>query len=235
MSTTKASDKAAAKAAAKANPGEKPDKKQNQETEIEDTEQEQSKRPTRNQQKQKKKVKKDSKPAATPTDVPTESDEMDKTKSEDEANDEEKEVSNVFWDGNMPAPSGKVGSSFKTDPCAQLRDALALLRFMKQDEVDVTLLDLETDVTPCMVAIPGQNQRTVRIVYGLGTGAGASGIKESTIKDNFLALTGEWVDGVSMPGVMTLPPTALTLQKFKIPSKDALEEARERAPTKPTG
>ena len=235
MSTTKAPAKAAAKAAAKANSGDKLDQKRKQEKDIEETDREQSKKATRSQQKQKKKDKADSKPAAVPTEIPTESQEMEDKANKDGPEEEERDVQLVYWDGNIPTPVGNVGKRFKSDPCSQLRDALALLRFMKEDEVDFKLLDLETDVTLCMVAIPGQNQRTVRIIYGIGTGAGASGIKDSAIKANFLALTGEWVDGISMPNVMTLPSTALDIQEFRIPSEEVLEATRLSAPTKTTG
>lgn len=141
----------------------------------------------------------------------------------------------IYWDGNLPTAQGKVGKALEGNMCSQLQKALDMLRFFSKPDADFKLLDLETTITPCIVAVPGATHRQLCVIYGLGTGAAATGIKDNDLRSSFLALTGEYLEGVSMPNVLTLPPSLLAKQGFKIPSETAFEEECMKENTKTVG
>ena len=92
----------------------------------------------------------------------------------------------------------------------------------------------KTELTPFILAIPGQGQHNFQVLYKLGTWAGATGIKENDLKSSLLALLGEFVNGVSLPTVMALPSSIVTRHKIKIPSMEEFEEARIKDHSRPT-
>ena len=151
-----------------------------------------------------------------------------KTQDSDTNSDSESEPPFIprFWNGNMPTANGIVAKTFQANMCNQLQGALNLLRFLTKPNAEFKLLDLDTTITPCLLAVPGSGQRSARVVYGLGTGAGATGIKDNDLHSNFLALTGELEDGVSIPNVMTLPPSIITTALYKLPTIENFEEQR---------
>ena len=126
----------------------------------------------------------------------------------------------------MPSSQGKVGASIDANICKQMQSALDLLRFVTKDDPELDCLDLKNTITPCIIAIPGSGQHNVRVVFGLGTGAGVSGIRENDLKSSLLALTGEYIDGMSMPLVLTLPALMVEKQPFKVPSQEEIEKQR---------
>ena len=68
-------------------------------------------------------------------------------------------------------------------------------------------------------------QCDLRVVYGLGTGAGATGIRDNPLHSSFLALTREYEKGTAISQGTTLPQTILTTQPFKLPSDETFETA----------
>ena len=74
--------------------------------------------------------------------------------------------------------------------------------------------------------MPGSAQCDLRVVYGLGTGAGATGIRDNPLHSSFLALTREYEKGTAISQGTTLPQTILTTQPFKLPSDETFETAR---------
>ena len=132
-----------------------------------------------------------------------------------------------FWNGNMPEAKGTIAKVLSQTPMkAQIKQALDLARFLAEDRADHRLLNLETTITPSILAVPGSGQRNVRVVYGLGTGAGATGIRDNPLKSNFPVLTGEIEDGIQVPQVMTLPSNVLQPQQFKVPTEATIESKR---------
>lgn len=185
-------------------------------------------RKSKSHQKQKKKDKKETQP--TVFDDEMEDIEVDNEGANDNEEEEDDEEQGLFitrfWDGNMPTAIGKVGASANGNMCTQLQGALDLLRFLSKEPKEFNLLDLETTLVPFLLAVPGQGQRNVRVLYGLGSGAGATGIRENELKDSFLALSGEYIDGVSLPTVMTLPNNIVDVHTFKVPTHEEFEKAR---------
>lgn len=177
----------------------------------------------KNQQNQQKKDKKGS--TAAPSDSTNNDPPPKATSDSDSLSDDDETFTTRFWDRNMPIAKGIAAKTFRPDMCTQLQGALDLLHFLSKPNVDFNLLDLDTTITPCILAAPGSGQRNVRIVYGLGTGAAATGIKNNNLHSNFLTLSGELEDGVSIPNVMTLPPSIATLALVKVPTIKDFESA----------
>ena len=127
----------------------------------------------------------------------------------------------------MPTPTRNIAKLLHQAPLtSQLQAALDLARYLANDQTNLYLLNLETTLTPCIVAVPGANQCNLCVIYGLRTGTGATGIHDNPLGNNFLALTGEYEHRVSAPNVITLPANAVTTQESKLPSENTFERAR---------
>ena len=118
---------------------------------------------------------------------------------------------------------------------SQIHQALDLAQFLTEEKADHHLLNLETTITPCILAIPGNVQCNLRVVFGVGAGTGATGIHDNLPRNNFLALNGEFEKDISASNVMALPSTAITTtQTFKLPSRATFKKARLADQTKST-
>ena len=169
------------------------------------------------------------KPAPSPPPSPAPSPTPSEPASEDN------HFQTLFWNGDLPEAKGTIAKIIAQAPLnAQLQQALDLARFLADDKADYRLLNLETTITSCMAAVPGSGQRNLRILFGLGTGAGATGIRDNALTNNFLALHGEIDPGTSIPQVMTLPSSIFQTQIFKLPSNETFERIRLGNNQKPT-
>ena len=85
-----------------------------------------------------------------------------------------------------------------------------------QDNNKGDKLQFEDNLITFLTAVPGTT-RKVRVVYGLGTGIGLTGIKRNKLEKQILALSGEFEEGIAYPTVLQYPETALNPTKQKAP------------------
>ena len=97
---------------------------------------------------------------------------------------------------------------------------------------DFHALNTTDEIAAVPFIIPIAGTRTVRVVYGVGTGQGLNGILESDIDDNVMCMSGEVNQNVQMPDVLTLPSSAIFLSSFPDPGIDAVNKALQALSTK---
>ena len=132
-----------------------------------------------------------------------------------------------YWDGEQPQPSGTIASLFTmTDPNedwnnsnADWNNCEAIAKFLYTDteENKANKMQFDTHLVPFLAAVPGTS-RKLRVVYGIGTGIGLTGITNNALETKVLALSGEHEDGITYPSMLQFPDTALTPFDMKIPS-----------------
>jgi hypothetical protein len=132
-----------------------------------------------------------------------------------------------FWDGIMPSPSSNIGHiANQRHNDDQAQDAQDLYNYMNTKDPDLSRLNTQSKITPMLLSVPGT--RTMRIVYGIGSGLGTNGLAPSIVDDEILILQGD-KDNDNAPSVMTLPPQALAKHEMKMPSKTQIETALQQS------
>ena len=155
---------------------------------------------------------------APPTTVLTQDD--DKSTPRDNSSGDESIASRKYWDGEPPEAEGTIAQLFANEPeGTDWDDYEDLVEFLYSnvDENKANKLQFNTHLMPFLAAIPGSVRR-LRVVYGIGTGIGLTGIHSNELENTLLTLTGELEEGVMYPSVLKFPPTALTPHQQKIPS-----------------
>ena len=66
--------------------------------------------------------------------------------------------------------------------------------YSNQDKNKGEKLQFDNNLITFLTAIPG-TKRKVRVVYGIGTGIGLTGIKSNKLENKILALSGEFENG----------------------------------------
>ena len=140
-----------------------------------------------------------------------------------------------FWDGNPPEPKGDLALLFtNTDTQADLETCEEMAKFLysPEDNNKANIIHFDTSLIPFLTAVPGTT-RKVRLIFGIGTGIGLTGIQKNDLDSKILALLGEYEEGVTFPSVLQFPPDALTPKTIKIPSftqfNQQLEAQNKRA------
>jgi hypothetical protein len=132
----------------------------------------------------------------------------------------------MFWNGEPPVPKGVLAKLFtNTDTQAELEtcEEIAKLIFDDDNANKANSLQFDTNLVPFLMAVPGTT-RKLRLIYGVGTGIGLTGIHSNNLENQVLALTGEYEEGVTFPSVLQLPGNALTPIDLKIPSFAQFQE-----------
>ena len=158
--------------------------------------------------------------------TPPKDKEEDKESNHTDSDRETDPPDNKFWNGEPPTPAGTLAKLFtNTDTQADLESCENMARFLynEEEENKASKIHFDTQLIPFLAAVPG-SPRQVRLVFGLGTGLGLTGINSNTLDTKILALSGEYEEGVSFPTVLQFPPEALTPTKLNIPSFDQFTE-----------
>ena len=125
-----------------------------------------------------------------------------------------------YWNELPPQPSGTIAALFTAkETRADWKDCEAIAEFLytNTEENKATKLQFDTNLVPFLAAVPG-TPRHLRIIYGLGTGIGLTGITTNSLETKILALTGEHEEGLTYPSLLTFPASALTPYDLQIPS-----------------
>ena len=141
---------------------------------------------------------------------------------------------NTYWDGLMPDAIGSIASLFEAHTSAQIDQCEILASFLIKDKDTRNLdsLNFDTSKTPYIVAML-DSSRNVRIIYGIGTGAGLMGLTTHNLETNILALTGEYMKDSIVPSVVVFPPSVLNPTEIRIPTDTEMEEVFKTHATKP--
>jgi hypothetical protein len=126
----------------------------------------------------------------------------------------------MFWSGTSPKPKGvlaKLFTNMDTQAYLDTCEEIAQLIYNEDNINTANSLQFDTNLVPFLMAVPGTT-RTLRLVFGVGTGIGLTGIHSNDLERKVLALTGEYEEGVTFPSVLQLPPDALVPKALKIPS-----------------
>ena len=139
----------------------------------------------------------------------------------------------TYWDGIMPDAIGPIASLFEAPIATQISQCENLTSFIMKDDNKRNLdnLNFDTSKTPYLVAVP-DSSRNVRVIYGIGTGAGLMGLTTHELESNVLALTGEYMKNATVPSVVVFPPTILNIQDTRIPTDKQMNEVLKSRTTK---
>ena len=154
-------------------------------------------------------------PTTPPKDAETARSPKDDSSS---SSDDESLPPRQFWDGNIPQANGTLAKLFThadTRANNQTHEDLVAFLYDKEDNKG-NKLQFDNNLITFLTAIPG-TKRKVRVVYGIGTGIGLTGIKSNKLEDKILALSGEFENGNAYPTVLQYPSSALTPTKQKAP------------------
>jgi hypothetical protein len=149
--------------------------------------------------------------------------------------DEEEPPVLKFWNGEPPSATGTLATLFTdTETQASLEACEEMANFLYQED-NVNKADkihFDTDLIPFLAAVPG-SPRQLRLVFGVGTGLGLTGIHSNTLDTRILALSGEYEAGVSFPTVLQFPSDALSPKRLNIPSFNQFNEQIQLANNRP--
>jgi hypothetical protein len=132
----------------------------------------------------------------------------------------------MFWDGTIPKANGKVAKLFtdtNTRANKKTHEDLVVFLYSKDTKTKGNKLQFDTSLISFLTAVPG-SKRAIRLVYGIGTGIGLTGIKSNNLENQILALSGEYEEGIAYPTVLQYPASALTPTKQKTPSFPQFQE-----------
>ena len=134
----------------------------------------------------------------------------------------------IHWDNVLPTPRGTIAKTFaKVNIDSQVKQAEEMATFLITGG-DPAKLAHDTTLVPFLVALPG-NTRKVRIVYGIATGFGLTGLNINPLQTNILALTGEHsIDQMEFPTVLTFPPNIITPIPISFPTDAQFEAERKK-------
>jgi hypothetical protein len=127
--------------------------------------------------------------------------------SDSNSSDDESQNSNHFWNGDPPKQKGTLAKLFTTPEnraTTKTHEELVHFLYTKVKENKATKLQFDNDLVPYITAVPGSD-RKVRLIYGIGSSIGLTGIHDNDLKDKILALTGEFEENVSFPTVLQFP------------------------------
>lgn len=81
---------------------------------------------------------------------------------------------------------------------------------------DYTPLNSEPNLIPFLIIAPNQ-QKMVRVIYGISTGLGIKGIQSTPLDHHILALQGDYLPNQANPNVLSLPFDTLHCITIKTP------------------
>jgi hypothetical protein len=130
---------------------------------------------------------------------------------------------NAIWDGELPAPTGKLAKEFdKLDIAEQKELATAVFTFLSTNTSNLTQLNAENRLYTVLVNLPASSD--IRVLYGLGYGTSGIGIT-SPIEDKILTMSGEGDASVGAPPSLALPNTVRDMITLRTPTDTELQTA----------
>ena len=172
-----------------------------------------------------------------PVQVPQQTPNADKAAEEkSDHSEDDNDTVLKYWDGEPPAALGFIAKTFThEDHQATDQEHEDLVNFMytNREENKASKLQFDTTLIPFLAAVPG-TQRKLRIVYGIGSGIGLTGIHNNNLENKVLALSGEYEEGISYPMVLQFPSDALTPVKLNTPTFEAFDEECDQGNNKAT-
>ena len=158
--------------------------------------------------------------APTSTQEEQEPDATQDQQDDDQKSSEGSVPENHFWNGESPTRDGTLATIFtqrENRATATAHEDMVEFLSTKLDENKSNKLQFNNDLIPFIAAVPN-SIRKVRLVYGIGSSIGLTGIHDNELEDQILVLSGEYEAGVAFPSVLQFPPTALTPITLKVPS-----------------
>ena len=141
-----------------------------------------------------------------------------------------------FWDGKVPQANGTLSKLF-TNPNTRASDieheALVTFLYSNPEENKSDKIQFDDKLYTYLTAIPGST-RKIRLIYGIGSGIGLTGITKNKLENAILALTGEYEEGIAYPTVLKFPQNALFPTKLNTPSFDEFQAQLESGNTNAT-
>jgi hypothetical protein len=131
-------------------------------------------------------------------------------------------VADIYWNSVLDAPTSTMASQFNAPTVEHLKDVENMASFLLQESRILDNLNMDKSLVPFVINIPN-NKRQLRIIYGIGTGCGLNGLGSNPLENSIIALTGELLQGVSIPATLVLPEETLDLQEISIPSDKQIE------------
>ena len=119
----------------------------------------------------------------------------------------------LYWDGSLSTPNRTIAIHFDKSHQEQLETCEKAAAFLLQESCLLDNLNLDASLVPFIINIPN-NKHQLQILYGVGTGCGLNGLGTNPIENSIIALTGEFISGVTIPTTMVLPEEALDLQEI---------------------
>jgi hypothetical protein len=162
----------------------------------------------------------DTKPSALVPTATQEDTETAQSLRDEQSSTEDSDTDYQFWNGESPPVNGTLATIFtdkETQAKAAVHEKLVDFLLTKKNENKANKLQFNNDLIPFITAVPNTN-RKVRLVYGVGSSIGLTGIHDNALEEKILALTGEYEAGIAFPSVLQFPATALTPIELNIPS-----------------
>ena len=135
----------------------------------------------------------------------------------------------IFWDGNIPKPHDIVANeAAKTPADDQVAQCETIINLINdKDAPKLETLSQATAIIPFIISAPGRS-RQVKVIYGLGTSFGLTGLMANELGDDILALKGELDPLFSVPVAHKLPEDALTPHQVKVPTMKQFQFHRNK-------
>ena len=116
----------------------------------------------------------------------------------------------------------------KVDPDYQVQQYEGIISLIN-NETTATLetLNQTTSILPFLLPVPGK-ERVCKILFGLGSGNGITGLIANTLGDDVLALHGKILPLVAILTAFHLPEEALDPKLMKVPSMAQIQVQRKK-------
>ena len=170
-------------------------------------------------------------------DVPKQVETTEDTHQDSSDDEEYSLVSNfnpVFWDGIIPKPKSLVAlQASKTPREEQVRQCEEIIELFNDEEAPaLETLNQAMSIIPFLLPLPSRN-RACRVVYGIGSGSGLTGLIANDLGDDVLVLYGEIEPQAATPFTMQLPEDALYPKRVKVPTMKQFQFQRNKNNQKP--
>jgi hypothetical protein len=157
--------------------------------------------------------------------IPTSTQENSEEESTTSTNDSNQSESDLqpethFWTGEPPSRNGTIAKLFTSKEnraTTKTHEDLVAFLYNNTDEIKANKLQFDNDLVTFIVAVPNSVRR-VRLLYGIGSSIGLTGIHNNDLEDKVLALSGEYEKGIAFPSVLQFPKSALTPITLNTPS-----------------
>ena len=136
----------------------------------------------------------------------------------------------IFWDGNIPKPKGIVASkAAKTQTEKQVQQCKEIIALLNDDTAPtLKTINQATSILPFIISIPGCTHQ-VKVLYGIGTSSGLTGLNANKLGDDVLALYSELDPLFFIPQAIQLPKETIFPRQVKVPSMAQFQLQHKKA------